>query len=641
MSQEQKITKCAIYPAVGIARIGNAPDDYYLAPEMPGKPAEIKDGYKDSQGRVKKQVARFRIYGLTEDGKIVRELTADEANIKWRVHVANRKAAWYKFTNALDLEGLAIPSELRNKEIRGEERKKLIIDPGSRSIDGQNNQGQEYHLTGGNFFDREVPLGEIRTDEKGRLLFFGGNGDSASKDGKPATTFANNEGWHDDVSDGPVWATVKLGDLVMEAEPAMVVVAPPNYGQGLYSVVTMYDVVLDLFYEEKWLERPEKPNFWSHIYPIFERMTQTQWVNEGFFFLFGHNSPSDLTNPDLLQILSDPSEASKTEREHLFEWFRNPNAETHEPEDIPPFYGDAFSEYLKDPQVDLAITSTQYYWLQQWAEGNFSTEQPDTYQSLEDMPPQLQTEALNQAALEECLGGPFHPGIELTWTMRVASMWKEPFRLNILPEGKEPEDNFGQYLAPKITFGSGGPLEASGPGTLTRWLGVPWQTDEASCLSGYDLSTYLPLPSFWAARVPNHVLTEDSYKRLNDPQSNIAQRLKHFDYRKDWLRDFGTNYERRINKMVEEWDELGIIAEYDGPENNEEGFLPNRIWVESDPGPFDELDESDASFEQVKRAEKAESEQVVRAEQMVIQKAAKVPEERTKRQRPLFGRGEI
>jgi len=635
MSQDPKIAKCAIYPAIGIARIGNAPDDFYLAPEIPGQATAVTDGYKDSQGRVKKQVARFRIYGLTEDGEIVKEITADEAKIVWRIHVANRKAAWYNFTNALDLDGLALPPEPRNKDIKGEERKKLIIDPGSRSISGQNCQGQEYHLTGGKFFEKEVPLGEIRTDEKGRLLFFGGNGNSASKDGKPATTFANNEGWHDDTSDGSVRATVTLGDVTMEAEPAMVVVAPPNYGQGLYSVVTLYDVVVDLFYQQQWLERPTQPNFWQHIYPIFERLTQTQWVNEGFFFLFGHNSPSDFTNPELRDKLADPSEASKRDRENLFEWFRHPNSDIRQPVEIPPFYGDAFSEYPNDSQVDLAVTSTQYDWLEQWKEGNFSTEQPTTYSSLEDMPPKQQTEALNKAALEECLGGPFHPGIELTWTMRVASMWKEPFRLNILPEGEEVKDDFGSYLAPKIAFGSDGPLQASGPGTLTRWLGVPWQTDEASCLSGYDLSTYLSLPSFWAIRVPNQVLTKKSYVRLKDSQLNIAQRLKHFDYRRGWLRTFGSNYQQRINKMVKEWHELGIVAECDGAENNEEGFFPSRIWVEKNCSPFVECvpGVEDPSFEQVKRAENAEEE-----EEGTL---TDVQDERPKRERPICGRGEL
>lgn len=96
------ITRVAVYPPIGIARVGNSPE-HYLAPEVPGLPAFSPGGYKDADGRVKKQVVRFRIYGFNEAGEVVREITADEAEIEWRVHVANHKAAWYQFNNALDL----------------------------------------------------------------------------------------------------------------------------------------------------------------------------------------------------------------------------------------------------------------------------------------------------------------------------------------------------------------------------------------------------------------------------------------------------------------------------------------------------------------------------------------------------------
>ena len=639
MSNTGSIKKAAIYPPIGIARVGNAPPDtptdYYIAPEIPGQPAEVEGGYKDSKGRVKKQVVRFRVYGLDENDKVVKELTADDAEIEWRVHVANRKAAWYKFNNALDLEGLAIPAAFRNSSVS--DREQLIIDPGSKSISGENVSGEKYHLTGGKFFDKEVPLGEIRTDDKGRLLFFGGDGHSASYDGKQATTFANNEGWHDDVSDGPVRATVKYNGQVMEAEPAMVATTPPNFGQGLYGVVTMYDVVRDLFIREECVTGPDKPNFWRQIYPIFARLTQTQWVNDGFFFLFGQNSPSDLTNPELVKQLSDPSDAAKPARVRLFEWFRAPESDQYEPVKIPPFYGDAFGDYNDLAQDDLAVTPTQYKWLEQWAEGDFTTDKPQVYSSFDEMPPQEQTESLTIAPLEECLGGPFHPGIELTWPLRNLIMWDKPFRLKVLPEGEKPKDDFGPLLAPRIALIPGGPLDGSGPGDLTRWMGVPWQTDEASCLSGYDPSTYLPIPSFWAARVPNQVLSGDSFKRLTDTNLNIAQRLKHFDYRQDWLRDLGSPYTIRINNMVQEWYELGIIARHEASENGNEPFLPTTLWVESDRGQFIKFA---PSFEQVKRAENADEEQVEKAEATLARVAAPVPEERPKRKRPLHRRDE-
>jgi hypothetical protein len=149
----------------------------------------------------------------------------------------------------------------------------------------------------------------------------------------------------------------------------------------------------------------------------------------------------------------------------------------------------------------LSVTRTQYAWLRAWANGDFdSAGRPSPAVPLADYDVADQPRALDRASLEDCLGGPFHPGIELTWTVRAASMWQEPFRLNILPEGVAPPEDFGDELQPAVAVAPGGALDASGPGTLTRWLGVPWQTDEASCLAGYDLGTYLPVPSFWAAR---------------------------------------------------------------------------------------------------------------------------------------------
>src|ERR1044072_6950625 len=141
MSDQDVIVRYAIYPGIGIARVGNSPDKYFIGPEAPGQVPQADGSYKDSAGRIKRQAARFRIYGLNEAGEAVREITADEAEITWRVHVANRKAGWYQFQNAMDLGKSAITAASRNKTITGADRQKLIIDPGSRQISGRNTQG--------------------------------------------------------------------------------------------------------------------------------------------------------------------------------------------------------------------------------------------------------------------------------------------------------------------------------------------------------------------------------------------------------------------------------------------------------------------------------------------------------------------
>ena len=62
--------KFKIHPAIGIARVGDSPDGFYLAPEHAGHlPVELSsDGkeqpiknFKDAQQRVKRQAARFRV----------------------------------------------------------------------------------------------------------------------------------------------------------------------------------------------------------------------------------------------------------------------------------------------------------------------------------------------------------------------------------------------------------------------------------------------------------------------------------------------------------------------------------------------------------------------------------------------------
>jgi hypothetical protein len=49
------------------------------------------------------------------------------------------------------------------------------------------------------------------------ISFLGGFGHSASIDNKPAIAFANKDGWHDDTSEGPVRATVKIDGKEFEA----------------------------------------------------------------------------------------------------------------------------------------------------------------------------------------------------------------------------------------------------------------------------------------------------------------------------------------------------------------------------------------------------------------------------------------
>ena len=81
-----------------------------------------------------------------------------------------------------------------------------------------------------------------------------------------------------------------------------------------------------------------------------------------------------------------------------------------------------------------------------------------------------------------------------------------------------------------------GPLAGSGPGDLTRWMSTPWHSDAASCRSGYEPEISTVLPTFWPARVPNHVLREVDYLVVVDTTAPMTDRQAAFGRRYDWER---------------------------------------------------------------------------------------------------------
>ncbi|MBV8810195.1 MAG: LodA/GoxA family CTQ-dependent oxidase, partial [Acidobacteriaceae bacterium] len=316
-ASDAEITSAAIHPAIGIARIGNSACGYYLGPELPGTLPLAPDGFKDASGAIKRQAARFRIYGLDRNRRVVRELTADEAEITWRVHLTNAKAAWYNFETALDIPE-AQPTSRRNASYAGEARAALIIDPGALAICGRCRGPVVFD--GGSFFGVQAPLGELRTDDSGRLLVLGGSGQSFSPFGARLTTFANNDGWCDDASDGPVTATVRLGRRMLPVTPAWVIVGPPNYGPALATGYrTLYDVMTQTMIDVGLLSPPARVSFLRDIYPLFDRLSQLQWVNHGMLERYGWQSPEDFLDPALVARLADSSPENEPLRRGLFD----------------------------------------------------------------------------------------------------------------------------------------------------------------------------------------------------------------------------------------------------------------------------------------------------------------------------------
>jgi L-Lysine epsilon oxidase N-terminal/L-lysine epsilon oxidase C-terminal domain len=573
-SRDGDIVYAKIHPSIGVARVGNSTQDdgFYIGPQVV-EPAPLPPGaYRDATGALKREVAEFRIYGYDAQGRVVRELLmGDGVDMAWTVELANHKAAWYNFELALDIPEAANapPTTRRNANVT--DRKSLSILPGARTIAAPGQQGPNYQFDGGTCFGIEVPLGELRTDASGRLRVFGGHGKSASVDGQAPTTFANNDGWYDDTSDGPVTAKVVLNGREVPVTPAWVVVAPPNYGPQQKSVRTLYALMTDVAVQSGQLPAPRLPSFRDDILPILKALCDLQWVNAGFAAGFGYGMPQYFLAPDYLRQLSQPGDTYAELRRTVFNSFRNPEDHDISLKPWPWVYGDAMDIPMPPtPRAMTALTTTQLALLSLWARGEFKSDLGtghEPYRHLEKVPLQEQPAMLDRAALEFCLADAFHPGCEVTWPVRHATMYMEPYRWRHREKGN-PEPDAGSTLTTAEVLSYNGPLYAQFPGSLTRWMAIPWQTDTASCRSGYDTQYDPYLPTFWPARVPNQVLSAENYQKLMDLSLERPERIAAFNDRSDWDRTLGEGYQQQLQAMVEHFDRQGIVEVREGIAND-------------------------------------------------------------------------
>ncbi|KVD74394.1 hypothetical protein WS62_04975 [Burkholderia sp. ABCPW 14] len=284
-----------IHPGIGIARLGNSDTEFYLAPETPaGLPLACDDAgnqrfdsdgvgplfvtnFRDARGLIKRQAARFQVFVYDDDSPQGRPLKIGEPiegggnhgtlkEIVWRVHLANKKACWYRFDATLGEHGYSPRHPRRNPHVV--DRSRLIIDPGPRTVE-HNRRRATFDRSGGEgryaatFPPPLVPqsidtLGELRLDDAQRLLVLGGHGCSGSERSGPGEPhiedYANNDGWYDDVSDGPVMARLVMDSKQVERTrfidveyPAWVIVGYPRYVPEILDMVTMDEVLHDLF----------------------------------------------------------------------------------------------------------------------------------------------------------------------------------------------------------------------------------------------------------------------------------------------------------------------------------------------------------------------------------------------------------
>src|SRR5882724_11313737 len=174
-----------IYPPIGIARLGKSFDGYFIGPERPLDSTPPIGGYRDAVGQIKRQAARFRLFGFDENVRLVGEVTFAQADeIVWTVHVANTKAAANRFVGRDDQN-----PGLRNAGVQN--RAELRLDPGPVSVAAKNPDFQDLARSRATGRTKEfaidqrflghaiqLTLGTATTDDEGRLLVLGGHGES-------------------------------------------------------------------------------------------------------------------------------------------------------------------------------------------------------------------------------------------------------------------------------------------------------------------------------------------------------------------------------------------------------------------------------------------------------------------------------
>jgi hypothetical protein len=516
-----------IHPAIGVARVGNAPSStFFIGSEVPGfpplgdAPGTAAPPYK-SNGLVKPQAVRFRVFEyqwidgiLTPVGEVTLD-TPGILGISWTAHLANKKASFNRFGG---LRGeTQSPSGLRNGGVN--DRSSLEIDFGARSVAGRSIGPAEFKVgTSGNPSSETYPLdesgnpvidylGELRTDNAGRLIVIGGKGRAASSlsPAAPMSSFANNDYWFDDVSDGPVTAVVTVDDgnggsvniPVDDAGGAWVLVAPPDFAPGVTSVVTVYDLLYDMAVRHLPIPQDNAlykasgqlfrlaqlavdyqdtgPAEFPNIVPVFEEDIQHIFLR-GFDYRWvtaGAKSPhSGLISP----TLGNRSVQYKKTRQTYFAAMRAPVGAGTSVGTMPRQLGDDTGS-SQDAIARLAVTRTQYGLLRNWANGQFvsNTQLP--------RPAIITPHGLDKAQLLGAAGGAFYPGIEVGWQIRNAALYIEPFRINLQATS--------QYW---------GETQQIGPGHFSRQMAVPWHADFNDCSKSGQYT-------WWPTQRPDDVFT--------------------------------------------------------------------------------------------------------------------------------------
>lgn len=599
-----------IHPAIGTARMGNS-TEHFIGPETPGVPSNWDDAtgafksFRDSSGRILRQGARFRVFEYNEDDNGAlsdpREvkIDGDIADIEWRVHLANRKASFFVFDGQRGADDFYVtrsqlsPSEkikegpdrtnLRNADIPAAQRAdRLEIDPGEKFISRAQPGPVELANT-----NSQIPinsLGTLLLDATGRLIILGGYGQANSTDEPPRQIdeYASNDTWFDDASDGSVKARIRLADgTIFDADASWIMVGPPDFAPASGNVVTLHDTLWDLgvrqvdlpfspptpalslLLEQKKIWNATggkslsgfKPSFARDVYPLLKRALGARDVH-----VSGIENPNyhlQLRDVGTLSALSGPEASNGPDlRQYVFAYMRDPDGTTVEWKKMPRGLGDeytALDEGAPTPRSFLSLTRIQFAILREWAAGNFindwSGSEP-TFATLPDPAP----DDLDRAATENAVGGPFFPGIDVSWLIRVKDLYAEPLRLKV------PREPAAEITSAPLRIGA---LEFR-PGFFSQQMALPWQADFYDCHKERhedpDGNEYYFM--WWTAHRPD-----------NSFPSGQSQQDR-------WVREFDKNATtddpddldnlERFNQMQKRWFELRFVSVKNGDRFEEE-----------------------------------------------------------------------
>lgn len=524
-----------IHPRVGVARLGNSQKDFYLAPDdIGGLPIACDDNgnvidgaepvttFKDKVGAIKRQAAKFRVFRTDENGQS-RELSVrddDVVAIEWVAHIANKKPVWYTFSELLGDREFGPGNTYRANHVPVNnadvtdcaDRQALIIDPGPRSIKEPNTSVafSRYNIppsyshgsfpavgSGGQQIDT---LGEMKMDADGNLIALGGFGRVTGS--AEITSFRG--------ASGELHVT----------QSAWLVVGSPKFAPEVVNITTLADTMEDVAIRKNgarpdifpgtetidyWPTDPKngytplqgfdatyQVNFDRDVRPIMDRMG---------LYKFVANVPTmdEFVRPrfDVRDASSDNAE----NRMNYFNLFRMPLLPKDYAENYPTMSkGPAQLYALQDNDPDTpsglpmmplnsgdnsvtntgpiykfeTLSATQYFYLYQWAQGNFTTDPPE---------PMSRADHLDRVDAGNCVGAPFSPGIEVTWSVRTAALYDAPLQLKLAHNhGPDYEPMFEYYadkgLTPERDECKGGGCE---PGDLTKRMAIPWMADFHEC----------------------------------------------------------------------------------------------------------------------------------------------------------------